>query len=72
MATLEVTIPDTVVPRIRLAVGRANTPVGEPIVPATVTQVEDACKRFLKGLVTAQAGESASKDAQDAVAEESW
>ena len=72
MATLEITIPDAVVPRIRLAVGRANAFAGQPIVPATVAQVQDACKQFLKGLVAAQAGESASKDAQNAITEEAW
>jgi hypothetical protein len=46
MATLSITVLDSAVPRIRAAVGNVTGLPG----PATVAQVEDLVRKYLRGL----------------------
>lgn len=48
MATLTVTIADDKVPRIQMAFGTTD-PITQVRTPATVPQIQDAVKAFLKG-----------------------
>ena len=57
MATLTITVPDAVVPRIREAFGHLATPVRtSPWIPATVLEVQNAIKTFVKEKVVAYEG----------------
>jgi hypothetical protein len=50
MANLTITVPDTVVPRIRTAFGHLDIPT-DTWIDATVTEVQDAIKAFCKSRV---------------------
>ena len=50
MATLSITVPDAVVPRIRTAMGHTD-PITQVRTDATLQEVQDAIKNFIKAQV---------------------
>lgn len=50
MANLTITVPDAVVPRIRTAMGHTD-PITQVRIDATLQEVQDAIKNFIKAQV---------------------
>lgn len=71
MASLTITIPDEVVPRIRAAMG-TNDPVTGDRVPATVAEVQTAIKQFVKSQVINYETTLSAMAKRDEVSNETW
>ena len=71
MASMTITVPDAVVPRLRQAFGRNDPSTGNRI-PATVAEIEAAIKSWTKGIVLEYETSVAANIKRDAVGGEIW
>lgn len=71
MATLSVTIPDAVVPRIQAAFGHLD-PITHLLVLATVADVQAAIKTHLKNRVTDFEASNSAETTRTSVDAEAW
>lgn len=71
MAQLTITIPDAVVPRIRTAMGHTD-PTTQQRVDATVQEVQDAIKNFIKAQVINYETTQAAMATNSQVSSEQW
>lgn len=73
MATLSITVPDAVVPRIKTAMGHwDNTVIPAVWIDATLTDVQVAIKAFIKSQVINYETTQAAIAKNAAVSGESW
>lgn len=71
MATLNITVPDAVVPRIRDAFGHNDLVTGVRI-PATVSEVTDALKAYVKGVVLEYETAKQANTTRNNISQEDW
>ena len=71
MATLSITVPDAVVPRIRTAMGHTD-PITLQRIDATVQEVQDAIKTFIKAQVINYESGVEAATVRNAVSGEVW
>ena len=71
MATLTITVPDTIVPRLRAAFGRENPATGGRI-PATNEEIQATLKSWVKGITLEYETAQAANIKRAAVGAEDW
>lgn len=72
MASLTITVPDAVVPRIRVAMGREDPSNPGTRINATVEDIQTAIKQFIKSQVINYETTLAAMQKRDTVSQETW